>query len=304
MTEPRSTAPLTPAMIDAIKNTEPGDLMKGGPTRAALIRRGLVHPMDTEGDRRYLRGCLTAEGKALRVKLLPAAPVQADPLEALQQQPAPGSVAGNSEAYYTKGCGADVLARTAELCATDAPDEDEDMHPECALKGCDIPEGLAECRVCGAELVEDPEERVTEDLADLGLSEATQADAEAVVVETVRRANVVSMPRRVTLCLLDGEVLVGATPEVFIAEGPEWGRLKGQRVRVGSSTGREVTDGLALNFYQAPEGEALGWRDPAVNDLLRGNLRVGDLLMVAGRLHRVQGGHQGYLPRLVPVRAY
>ena len=30
-------------------------------------------------------------------------------------------------------------------------------HPDCAAKRCDIPEGYAECRRCGAEAVEEDE---------------------------------------------------------------------------------------------------------------------------------------------------
>lgn len=31
-------------------------------------------------------------------------------------------------------------------------------HPDCAAKGCDIPEGYSECRRCGAEAVEEAED--------------------------------------------------------------------------------------------------------------------------------------------------
>jgi hypothetical protein len=31
-------------------------------------------------------------------------------------------------------------------------------HPDCAAKGCDIPDGYSECRRCGAEAVEFDEE--------------------------------------------------------------------------------------------------------------------------------------------------
>ena len=52
-------------------------------------------------------------------------------------------------------CGGPLASDGA--CADDTCGEE---HPECAAKGCDIPEGLGECRVCGAELVEidQPEE--------------------------------------------------------------------------------------------------------------------------------------------------
>lgn len=40
------------------------------------------------------------------------------------------------------------------VCADDECGADEEPHPECEAKGCDIPEGLGECTRCGAELVE------------------------------------------------------------------------------------------------------------------------------------------------------
>ena len=62
-----STAPLTPAMVDAIKATGPEDVMAGGSTRTGLIRRGIVHP---RGHERF--GKLTDAGLQVRAKMLPA----------------------------------------------------------------------------------------------------------------------------------------------------------------------------------------------------------------------------------------
>jgi hypothetical protein len=63
----RSTAPLTPAMTEAIKATGPEDVMAGGSTRTGLINRGMVHP---KGSDRF--GKLTESGLQVRAKLLPA----------------------------------------------------------------------------------------------------------------------------------------------------------------------------------------------------------------------------------------
>lgn len=63
----RSTAPLTPAMTEAIKATGPEDVMAGGSTRTGLINRGMVHPKDSD---RF--GKLTESGLQIRAKLLPA----------------------------------------------------------------------------------------------------------------------------------------------------------------------------------------------------------------------------------------
>lgn len=56
---------LSENMKRALMFTEPGDLMKGGPTRAALIRRGLVYSMD-----RSRGGQLTQDGLDARADLL------------------------------------------------------------------------------------------------------------------------------------------------------------------------------------------------------------------------------------------
>jgi hypothetical protein len=68
---PTSTAPLTPAMIEAIKDAIPGQVVGRGATRAALIRRGLVHNMESP-----LAGQLTAGGLQLRAKMHPAEPAE------------------------------------------------------------------------------------------------------------------------------------------------------------------------------------------------------------------------------------
>ncbi len=65
----RSTAPLTPAMVELVKDTEPGQVAKPGSTRTALIRRGMVHPRESAG----MFGTLTDSGLQARAKMLPAA---------------------------------------------------------------------------------------------------------------------------------------------------------------------------------------------------------------------------------------
>lgn len=60
---------LSKNMIDALKNTEPGDMMAGGPTRAALIRRDLLTKLDVSQGR---GGILTELGESVRAKLLDA----------------------------------------------------------------------------------------------------------------------------------------------------------------------------------------------------------------------------------------
>lgn len=38
---------------------------------------------------------------------------------------------------------------------TEDEDTEADTHPDCEAEGCVIPDGYAECRRCGAELIED-----------------------------------------------------------------------------------------------------------------------------------------------------
>ena len=70
----RSTAPLTPAMTEAIKATGPEDVMAGGSTRTGLINRGMVHP---KGSDRF--GKLTESGLQARTNLLPAPAAEVAP---------------------------------------------------------------------------------------------------------------------------------------------------------------------------------------------------------------------------------
>lgn len=56
---------LSPAMIRALKFTGLDDIMAGGPTRAALMRRGLV--FKREGTDRF--GYFTHKGRALAAEI-------------------------------------------------------------------------------------------------------------------------------------------------------------------------------------------------------------------------------------------
>ncbi len=57
---------LSPSMKTALMCTEPGDIMKGGPTRAALMRRGLVFRRESRPDR---FGRLSPNGERARDSL-------------------------------------------------------------------------------------------------------------------------------------------------------------------------------------------------------------------------------------------
>jgi hypothetical protein len=59
------SAKLSPAMIRALEVTGLDDIMAGGPTRAALMRRGLVFKRD--GHSRF--GYLTGAGRELAAEL-------------------------------------------------------------------------------------------------------------------------------------------------------------------------------------------------------------------------------------------
>ena len=59
------TAKLSPAMIHALEVTGLDDIMQGGPTRAALMRRGLVFKRDGLGEFGYF----TKAGRALAADL-------------------------------------------------------------------------------------------------------------------------------------------------------------------------------------------------------------------------------------------
>lgn len=58
---------LTAKMLTALECTEPGDIMKPGPTRAALMRRGLVFSRSSRPDR---FGRLSPNGERLRSLIL------------------------------------------------------------------------------------------------------------------------------------------------------------------------------------------------------------------------------------------
>ena len=65
-TEEIAALKLSPAMRTALMCTEPADLMKPGGTRAALMRRNLVHSRKSRPDR---FGRLAPAGLAVRAAL-------------------------------------------------------------------------------------------------------------------------------------------------------------------------------------------------------------------------------------------
>lgn len=309
----KSTAPLTPAMAEAIKNTEPGDLMKGGPTRAALIRRGLVHPMDYYPGR---QGVLTETGLQARAKLLPA-PVSPpavtavpayDPLPWLQSlgsqeliklldevkadevlRPLVEQVINerleasapeqSADRYFTHGCGADVLKRDAQCPGTPHRGHVRDAEP-CITQP--LPQRT-------------PGEALTEELT------GEPVDIGAVPVGTARpgyRPSVLLRP-------VSGEVVERASRETFVAVGAEWGRLEGKRVRIACMDG-DVFHQRPLMLVESHPDQIMdpAWTRPGDRTVnLPRALHMGSTVLVDGcRVYQVYA-HQAYLtPGLMPVR--
>lgn len=138
------------------------------------------------------------------------------------------------------------------VCADDTCGEE---HPECAAKGCDIPEGLGECRVCGAELVEiDQPEALTLNSHDgkVGLNSENETeepdmastDTETPIVRELTGSAVVKLLERVHERIRQNHPEV---PEVVIVTGAgigfgggKWGHFRPQGWTTGEASIHEM----------------------------------------------------------------
>jgi hypothetical protein len=124
------------------------------------------------------------------------------------------------------------------VCADDECGADEEPHPECEAKGCDIPEGLGECIRCGAELVqiEEPEDLTLNSHAGKVVdmnndASTTQTETPAVIRETTG-SSVVKLLERVHERIRQNHpgvpavvIVTGAGIGVF---GGKWGHFRPQ----------------------------------------------------------------------------
>ena len=311
----KSAAPLTQPMTNAIKDAEKvgnGRLKVATGTRTgtvvALINRGLVEA----GTVNYL----TATGVRLHENLAETARVAARDAELKEQrkltaeedakleapmQAETHSVKANSEGYWTRGCGADILARDAELIEKDRSAEwrvtDAGRNPLTATTS-----QTTQQQMVGRGLRVAPEDAVELDLPQrtpgLALTQELTGQQQPLVV-TERPM------RRLAVLLRDlgAEVLERASRETFVAVGAEWKHLEGTRVRIGCMDG-DVFHQRNLHIMEAGNGRELDWKragDATVDTAL--TLHVGATVLVDGcRVYQVQASWAGDLPMLVPVK--
>lgn len=163
--------------------------------------------------------------------------IEADHTEALAENETSSPEADEEPETECGRCGGPLASDGA--CADDSCDEE---HPECAAKGCDIPEGLGECRVCGAELIEiDQPEELTLNSHDgkVGLNsknETEEPDMASTETQSVTReltgSSVVRLLERVHARIRQNHPEV---PEVVIVTGAgigfgggKWGHFRPQ----------------------------------------------------------------------------
>ena len=303
---PKSTAPLTPAMLELIKVTRPGQVMKAGPTRAALMRRGLVWDMEAAVS---VAGTLTEAGIQVWRKANPEAPMTdaeaennsaeeveeleslglTDPLEApLPKTPAQQD-AENGDRYARGSMSADVKARDAEgWRVTDAARNELSVNVQAAA----CPAGDS----CSGAAFPGHLEHLPQRVPGEALTQELTGEAEPL--STARpgyRPSVLLRPVR-------GEVVERATRETFIAVGAIWGRLQGKRVRIVCMDG-DVFHQRPLMIVEAGVTE-LSWVKPTdVSMNMPIPLREGTTVLVDGcRVYRVHCSAPGMTAvRLVSV---
>lgn len=118
--DPVQTYVLSERMVEALEAAQPAAPLPNGPTRAALIRRGLVRPMSAAAN----AGCLTAGGVEARQALLDGAAAEPAPQGILAQvrqalQPEVVTVAEvdvvNHPPHYRHPSGVECIAITEHM---------------------------------------------------------------------------------------------------------------------------------------------------------------------------------------------
>jgi hypothetical protein len=205
------------------------------------------------------------------------------------------SVKANSEGYWTKGCGADILQRDAERAAGSSHLGDTAHASTSEHTPAPLPQ-----REPGRALVE---ELLGEDVDKaMGLPDASEAEAAAVVT---RHARPIRPGYRAQTLLqrLDGEILERASRETYVAVGAEWGRLEGLRVRIGCMDG-DVFHQRPLMIVEAGDRE-LDWTKTGTQTVdMPVALHVGSMVLVdSSRVYTVDVSPlAGETPRLYPVK--
>jgi hypothetical protein len=130
-------------------------------------------------------------------------------------------------------------AEHAEWVATitarvETPAEVDEMHPECEVKGCDLPEGALECRRCGAELLVIEDDDLTLNSQDGKVDNMTETSTAKHTGSTV-----VALIERVwDRIRADHPEL----PEVVVTtgsgEGVKWGHFRPESWKLEGAEGR------------------------------------------------------------------
>ena len=309
----KSTAPLTPAMLELIKcSGGPGNVLKAGPTRAALIRRGLVHRMDAP----ITAGTLTEAGVQVWAKANPA-PVPVEPeLEIVDplETPRPKTPAQRTADEGDRNAKVRRENESAEImhsmCTVDSHDgciSLGDFGPEQALQRRDVLLGAdVTWQDNGTVMVENlpqrtPGKALTEeltgevfapvsasaDLEELGVTEGTPKDVSAVVVEHSGRTGHVAQVLLREVQDSPGGIYDRMSREIFIAAGSAWGALMGRQVRIAAEHG-DVIHKRRLTIVPAAPGIVL-WTNDGDRSVSAGSLRRGDTILIDGvRVYQVQ----------------
>lgn len=279
----KSTAPLTPAMLDLIKYSGGGEnVLKAGTTRAALIRRGLVHPMDSNR-----AGKLTEAGMQVWAKANPA-PVgeTAADLEVLSAEELAGSLMvaaehGNPEhiaavraeidrrlsveaprlaedRYFTHGCGADTLKRDAPEAEAPRFDFAEraaaqvKRNAEIAARAASYVDRALPQREPGKALVEELLGGEVDEAMGLPAMVTDREVAEVLRDHSIEKLTPVN-PLSVLLRPVRGELVDRATRETFVAVGDVWGVREGYRFRIVCEDSSDMLHGRPLMFMWVGE---------------------------------------------------
>jgi hypothetical protein len=314
----KSAAPLTQPMTNAIKDAEKvgnGRLKVATGTRTgttvALINRGLVEAgsvnyLTEAGVRLHENLALTAAQAVRDAELKAQRKLTAEEDAKLEapMQAETHSVKANSEGYWTKGCGADILARDTQAVPAFPNDNRAPVAGEQVMTAPRDSAG-------GWKVTDAGRNPLTaghpEDVVELDLPQRTPGLALTQELTGQQQPLVVAErpTRRLAVLLRDlgAEVLERATRETFVAVGAEWKHLEGTRVRIGCMGG-DVFHQRNLHIMEAGSGQELDWKragDASVDTAL--TLHVGATVLVDGcRVYQVQASRAGDLPMLVPVK--
>lgn len=304
---PKSTAPLTPAMLAALRDAKVGRLT------ACLYVSGDTHPKTFAGlvarELITLAGALTPAGVQVHAKAHPApveAPVETaetvDPLEAELPPLA-------EDRYFTHGAGADTLKRDAP--EAEAPRFDFAARAAAQVKRDRKYAAQASSYVDRALPQREPGKALVEELLGGEVDEAMGLPAgvtDTEVADVLREHAVEKLtpvnPLSVLLRPVRGELVDRATREAFVAVGDVWGALEGSRVRIVCEDSSDMLHSRPLLLWPLRQSwDELHWADDAdVTTFPWAPLLEGTVVQINGwAAYQLRSQGAGELPHLTRI---